>query len=81
MAHVLFQVAIGGGNYADLGMKLAAAAHPAEKSSFQYVEKFRLDREREFAYLVKEHGAAVGHLELPFALRICAGERAFFMTE
>ena len=57
------QVAIGGGNYADVDRYVIIAAHRANFLLLQDAQEFGLHFERQLADFVQEDGAAVGSLE------------------
>src|SRR4051794_10948228 len=57
------------------------AAHFLERLLLQYAQNFRLRLQAHVADLVEEERAAVGQLELAFAVIDRAGERAFAMSE
>ena len=66
------EVAVGGGDDADVDADVLAAAEPRELAVLQHLQQLGLQRRAHLADLVEEHRAVVGELELA---RACAGWR------
>ena len=63
----LFEVAIGRRDHPHVDLDRLIPADAFERMSFEYAEKFRLDRRAHFTDFVQHEGAAIGRLELAFA--------------
>src|SRR5690606_28619499 len=57
------EVAVGGGDQADVDLDLASAAEAAEAAALEGLEQLGLERGGEVADLVEQQGACVGDLE------------------
>ena len=75
------EVAIGGGDQADIELPGARAADAFELALLQDAQELGLQLRRQFADLVEKDGAAFGHLELALLLRHGAGEGALLVSE
>jgi hypothetical protein len=76
-----FELAVGGGEDADIDLDGAGAPDPFELAFLEDAQEFGLDDGGDFADLVEEEGPAVGELEAALALGDGAGEGAFFVAE
>ena len=79
--HHLAQVAIGGGDPANVGENGPVAADALELLLLQHPQQLRLQWRVELGDFVEEEGAAVRQLDAAASSCIGAGERAFFMAE
>ena len=79
--HHRFEVAVGGGDDADVDVDRFVAAKLGELRVLQHVQQLGLERRLHLADLVEEDRAGVGLLELADARRRGAGERAFLVPE
>src|SRR5262249_13916311 len=77
----LEQVAVGGGQDADIDLDRRAAAYPLEFALLQDAQQLDLRLVRDLGDLVQENGAAVGQLEASAAPGDCAGEGALLVAE
>src|SRR5581483_2127235 len=75
------ELAVGGGEDADVHLDGAIAADALELAFLQYAQELGLDLRRDFADFVEENGAVVGEFESAFALGDGAGEGTFFVPE
>jgi hypothetical protein len=75
------QVAIGGGDHADIDAHFARAADAAERGGIEHTEKLGLGGGADFANLVEKDRAAVGHFEETGLGAVGAGEGAALVTE
>jgi hypothetical protein len=75
------EVAVRGGDEADVGADELVAADAVEGLAFEDAEELGLEVEGEFADFVEEEGAVVGHFEFADALADGAGEGAFLVAE
>ena len=80
-AHVVGQVAVGGGDHAHVHAHGLRAADALELLLLQHAQQLHLRLERQVADLVEEDGAVVGQLEAALLLLHRAGERAAFVAE
>ena len=76
-----FQVLVGGGDEADVGVDRRVAADALELLLLQQPQQLRLRGGRHVADFVHEDGSAVGLLELADAAAVGAGERAALVAE
>ena len=81
MSNRLFEIFVRRGNYPDVYLNRARAAHALELVLLQHAQQFDLQRGRELADLIEKNCAAVGNFQPAFLLHQCSGERAFLMTE
>ena len=79
--HHRLEVAVRGGDDADVDFDLLVAAKLGELRVLQHVEQLGLERRLHLADLVEEDRAEVRLLELADARRRGAGERAFLVAE
>ena len=79
--HHLLQVAVGGGNEADVYRNLLCAAYSCHGPSLQGCEQFGLERIREVAYLVHEECAALGQFHLSRFVALGVGECPSYISE
>ena len=77
----LVEVAVGGGDEADVGPDRVVAAEALEPAVLQEAEHLGLGGRRHVADLVEEDGAAVGLLELADPAAVGAGEGALLVAE
>ncbi len=77
----LLQVAVGGGDDADVDFGGVRAADAFEFALLQHAQKFDLNGRRNLADLVEKQRAAVGQFEAALAVGGGAGERAFHVAE
>jgi hypothetical protein len=81
VAHVVFQLAVGGGDDAHVHLHRARAAHRPHLAFLQHAQQLDLEGGRGFADFVEEHGAAVGTLEQADVVFHRAGEGAALVAE
>ena len=81
LGHHLRQVAIGGGDDADVGLDLLGPAEPAEAALLQDAQQLDLHERRHLADLVEEDRALLGDFDQPLLVRVGAGERALHVAE
>ena len=81
LAHGLFEVAMRGGDDADIHGKGFLAAHPLNAPFLKHPQEFGLRERAQVPDLVEEQRAAVRLLETPDPPRFRTGERAPFMAE
>ncbi len=79
--HELHEVAIGGGEEADVDLDGLGAADALEFAFLKNAQELGLKVGRYLAHFVEEERAAVGEFEAAFTAVGGAGEGAFFMTE
>ena len=79
--HFLRQVAIGGGDDAEVRAAMSERTHRAELLLLQDAQELGLKVERQLADLVKEGGAAVGHFDQAGLGSDGAGECAFDVSK
>ena len=79
--HLLLEVAVGGGDHADVDRAGALLADALEIALLQHAQQLALQLERDFADLVEEQRAAIGELEPADAVAHRAGEGAADMAE
>ena len=77
----LLEVAVGGGDDADVDADVLLAAEARELAVLQHLQELGLQREAHVADLVEEHRAVVGELELARLLLDGAGEGAALEAE
>ena len=75
------QVAVGGGDHADVGVHHARAAEAHELALLEHAQQLGLHRRRHLADLVEEQHAAGGLLDAARLGRDGAGERAALVAE
>ena len=75
------QIAVGGGDDADVDLDGLRAADPLEPALLEHAQQLGLHGQGDLADLVEEDRAAVGHLEAALALADRAGESAFLVAE
>ncbi len=75
------QVAVGGGDDADVGLGRVLGAQPHELALLQHPQQLGLHGEGHLADLVQQQGAAVGQFELALAGLHRAGEGAALVAE
>ena len=80
-AHLLRQVAVGGGDDAHVDLDRALGADRVDLAFLQGAQQLDLHVQRQLADLVQEQGAAVGLLELAQVLVGGAGEAALLVAE
>src|ERR1700722_18754886 len=76
-----FEIAIGGGDDADIDFYPLIGADGTDFFLLQYAQELRLQFERQFANFVEKNGAAVGSLEKSLLRFQRAGEGSFFIAE
>ncbi len=76
-----FEMAVGGGDDADIHLDGAVAADAFEFALLQHAQQLGLDLRGNFADFVEQDGAVVGEFKAAFAFGDRAGERAFFVAE
>ena len=81
LGHVLFEVAVGGGDHADVDFDRLVAADALEGVAFQDAEELGLGGGVHLADFVEHEGAFVGLLELADLAFGGAGEGAFLVAE
>ena len=79
--HVLFQVAVRGGDHAHVDLDRVAAADALERMAFQHAEELGLRAWAHLADFVEHQRALVGRLELADLALGRAGERALLVAE
>ena len=75
------EVAVGGGDDADIHLDGAVAADAFELALLEDAQQLGLDLRRNLADFVQQDGPAVGQFEAAFAFGQRAGERALFVAE
>ena len=75
------EVAVGGGDDADVGVGLALGADGVENAAFEDAEEAGLILRGELADFIEEEGALVGQREAAEAFLVGGGESAFFVAE
>ena len=75
------QIAIGGGDQADVHGAHFGRTHALDFAILNHAEQLRLHRQRSLADFVEEHGAAVGEFEKAGARVRGAGESAAHVAE
>ena len=81
IAHALLQIAIGGGDDADIHADILHAADAADGLILQRPQQFRLQVGGELADFIQEERAAVGDFKQPLLLRLGVGEGAALVPE
>ncbi|MEY3459797.1 MAG: hypothetical protein RL215_2954, partial [Planctomycetota bacterium] len=81
IADGLFEVAIGGGDDADIGLQGFATADAFEGVTFEDAEETCLNGGAHFTNFIKKQGSAIGLFEAAWPSFHCAGECAFFVSE
>ncbi|MNI65794.1 hypothetical protein D3C73_1213170 [compost metagenome] len=79
--HRLLQIAVSGGNDANVNVQIAVAAQRAHLALLQYAQQLDLQRKRHIADLVEEQRAAGCRLEQPFPAADRAGKGPFGMAK
>ncbi len=77
----LFQVLVGGGNHAHMGLHSGMAAHAVELPVRQNAQQACLQIKRHVANFIQEQRATLGLLEAAAPLRLRAGEGTAFMAK
>src|SRR5581483_3167387 len=77
----LFEVLMGGGDDADIGLDRLVSADPIEMAVGEHTQQTRLQIRRHVADLVEKQRAALGLLESSAAHRLRSGEGAAFVPE
>ena len=80
-AHHLLEVAVGGGDEADVGLEFLGAADAAEAPLLQHAQQLHLHAEAGLPHLVEKQRAAVGGFEQPLLGVDGAGEGALHVPE
>ena len=75
------QIAIGGGDEADIDVDSFVAAEAFERFFLKHAEKFGLQAEAEVADFVEEEGAVVGGFDAALTAEESSGKGAFFVAE
>ena len=75
------EIAVGGGDHADVGLQRARAAEALELALLQHAQELRLHGRAHLADLVEEQDAAGGQLDLPGLGLVRAGEGAALVAE
>src|SRR5947209_15817751 len=78
---LLFQVAVGGKNKADIYLFICLPANAAELAVLQDLKQLGLDARIEFPDFIEEECAAIGQFDASGFGSHGAGESALFMTE
>lgn len=81
LADSFLHVHVGGSHDAHVGLHHLGAAHADILTRFEHAQQSSLGGQRQFAYLVEEDGAFVGHAEIAFAFTDCTCKGTFLMTE
>src|ERR1700745_800350 len=81
LRNLLGEVAIGGGEDADVHLDVARVSHAADLALLQRPQERRLQLQRQFADLVEQQRPAVGLLEQSALRRLRPGERSLGMAE
>ncbi|MNF75520.1 hypothetical protein D3C84_575880 [compost metagenome] len=79
--HFAGEVAVGGGEHADIQVDRPARAHPLHFALLQNAQQLGLQAQGHFGNLVEQDGAAVGQFELARRAGDGAGEGALLMAE
>ena len=79
--HSCHQVDIGGGHDADIYFQCSGGTHGDDLAVLEHTQQLHLHRQGQLANLVEENGAAVGLLEIAFAVLFGTGESPFHMAE
>src|SRR5262249_48092116 len=79
--HLALQVALGGGDDADIGVERLVSPHASKLARLEHAQELRLHVERQLANFVEEDRAPVGKLEGPLSGVDRPGERAAFVAE
>ncbi len=77
----LFQIAISGGDQANVGLDQFIAAQTFKLLLLQYAQQFGLKLQRHVAHFIEEQRAFIGQLETSNPLRAGPGKRAALMTK
>src|SRR5215831_8845046 len=80
-ANLLFQIAIGGRQHANVNADLLAASQPVVGKSVKGAQQLGLDLDIKIANLVQEQGAFIGQLEEAGLHGVSSAEGAFFVAE
>ena len=75
------QIAMRCADNPNVNMKCLVIADPPNIATLQYSQKLCLHGQRQFTDFIEENGAAVGHFEKSFSLRVCTGEGTLFVAE
>ena len=79
--HLALQVAVGGGQHADVQRQRLARADPLHLALLQHAQQLGLQAQGHFGDFVEQDGAAVGQLELAGLRGDGAGEGALLVAE
>ena len=79
--HHLFEIAVGGGDQAHVGLDQLVAAQTFKFLLLQHAQQFGLQFQRHIAYFVKEQRAFIRQFETTNALGAGTGKRAALVTE
>ena len=79
--HVAEQIAIRGGEQANVNLDRAVAADAFEFAFLEHAKQFRLQVEGDFAHFVEEQGALISQFEAAFAAFGRARKGPAFMAE
>src|SRR5271165_1788536 len=77
----LLKVPVGGRQDAGVARNLIPSPNTLEAFLLKRPQKLHLDRRRQLTDLIEEERAARGGLDMPFALRVGIGKRAFLMAK
>ena len=80
-AHGGLEIAVGGGDQADIDFDGGGAADALESAFFEDAQEFGLDRGRQVADFVEENCAAMGEFDFADFASACAGEGAALVAE
>ncbi|MNV23185.1 hypothetical protein D3C71_1141900 [compost metagenome] len=81
IAHLLAQVAVGGGDHAHVHAARAVGAQALDLAVLQRAQQLSLHGQWQLAHLVEEQRAALGRLEAPWPVGHRARERAAHMAK
>lgn len=81
LQHRVLEVAVGGGDDPEIHLDGPAVAHPLKTLVLQNVQQFGLQMQRQFADLVQQQAAALGHLEASHPLTLGPGKGALGVAE
>ena len=81
LLHLLFEIAIGRGDDADVDADVRRAADPLERLFLEKPQQLGLEQRHHLADFVEEQRAAVRHLDQAALLPVGAGERAPLVPE
>src|SRR5580658_7056201 len=81
LSHVIGQIAIRGGNDADIERMWMCSAHPLKFALLEYAEQLGLQAHGQLAHFIQEDRAALGKLEAAPLKRNSPSECALLMAE